>query len=72
MYVVKVSKTGVRGNSRCCNNCIDALLKFGIKKVYYTIDKTESKVEKVKDMQKTHNSSGVRYLNRLQKSFRKK
>ena len=65
MYVVRVSKTGVIGNSRSCTSCIKLMRHYGIKKVFYTKNKDEYSVEKVNKMKMLHDSEGSLYLKTL-------
>lgn len=47
--------------SRPCNNCIDTLRKFDIRKVYYSDEYGNIVYENLKDMQKKHTSAGEKY-----------
>lgn len=47
--------------SRPCNNCIDTLRKFDIRKVYYSDEYGNIVYENLKDMQKKHTSSGEKF-----------
>jgi len=47
--------------SRPCNNCIDTLRKFNIRKVYYSDQYGNIVCEKLIDMQKNHTSSGQKF-----------
>lgn len=47
--------------SRPCNNCIDTLRKFDIRKVYYSDEYGNIVFEYLYDMQKKHTSAGQLY-----------
>jgi tRNA(Arg) A34 adenosine deaminase TadA len=47
--------------SRPCNNCIDTLRKFDIRKVYYSDEYGNIVYENLKDMQKKHTSAGEKF-----------
>ncbi len=46
VFVVRLTRTGVYGNSRPCIHCQIAMRQKGIKKCYYTINETEYGVMK--------------------------
>jgi len=52
-------------NSRPCNQCIDYLKKYNIKKVYYSNEYGDIVCEKLYDMEKKHVSSGEKYFKKL-------
>lgn len=56
--VVRINSVGELKNSRPCNNCIDIMIKYKIKKVIYSTDEGIIKSEKPKNMEKSHCSSG--------------
>ena len=51
--------------SRPCNNCIDTLRKFDIRKVYYSDQYGNIVCEKLIDMQKNHTSAGEKFKHSL-------
>lgn len=62
IIVIRINKNLELRNSRPCNNCIDKLLKLGIRKVYYSNDKGDIVCELVEQMEKIHISSGEKFL----------
>lgn len=61
------SRTKKLRNSRPCNACIDRLLQYGIRKVYYSNEDGEIVYEFLESMPKLHTSSG--YQMRCKKVF---
>lgn len=51
--------------SRPCDNCIDTLRKFDIRKVYYSDQYGNILCENLSDMQKNHTSSGQKFKHTL-------
>jgi deoxycytidylate deaminase len=62
ILVIRINKSNILKNSRPCNQCIDELLKIGIRKVYYSDDNGNIISENVAYMEKIHISSGTRHL----------
>ena len=56
---MRVTKDGIVGNSRPCNNCIRKLSNI-IYRIYYTTKDGEIKCEKITKMMLTHTSVGNR------------
>lgn len=52
IFVIRITKTGVVGNSRPCRNCINRLskLSYKINHVYYTTNEGDIVRERFKDM----------------------
>ena len=64
--VVRLSKEGKLRNSRPCNNCLQMMIKYNIKKIIYSTDDEQIIVQRPKDMEQSHQSSGWNaYINRL-------
>lgn len=59
ILVIRYSKKSL-GNSRPCKNCIDKMIKLGIRKVYYSNSEGKIVSELANTMVSTHISSGVR------------
>lgn len=62
ILVIRVNKNLALRNSRPCNQCIDKLLKLGIRKVYYSNEQGQIVSEFVENMEKLHVSSGTRHM----------
>ena len=62
ILVIRINKNLVLKNSRPCNQCIDKLIKLGIRKVYYSNDEGNIVWEFVQNMEKIHISSGTKHL----------
>ena len=56
--VVRFGKCGELKNSRPCNNCLETMVKYKIKKIMYSVDDGSVIAEKPGNMKKTHTSSG--------------
>ena len=52
--IIVIRFTCQLNNSRPCNNCIDFMLKKGIRKVYYSDKNGDIKQEYINDMEKIH------------------
>ena len=63
IVVVRFGKDGALRNSRPCNHCLDAMIKYRIKKILYSTDDGDVKSEKPDLMEKTHISSGWNAFN---------
>tara|TARA_B100001996_G_C18562757_1_gene555265 strand:- start:632 stop:850 length:219 start_codon:yes stop_codon:yes gene_type:complete len=64
--VVRYGKGGDLKNSRPCNNCVDTLSKYNIKKIIYSTDGGSFISEKPKYMQKCHISTGWKNYEELE------
>ena len=62
ILVIRINKNHVLKNSRPCNQCIEKLLKLGIRKVYYSTDDGTIVCEFLQNMEKKHISSGNKNL----------
>lgn len=60
IIVIRTSKNKL-ANSRPCNNCIEKMIKMGIRKVYYSNESGKIVSEFVEEMDKIHISSGTKY-----------
>jgi len=58
IVVLRFGKNGNLRNSRPCNNCLDTMTKYRIKKILYSTDDGNFKIDKPEVMEKTHTSSG--------------
>ncbi len=56
--VVRISNDGCLRNSRPCNNCLETMKFYRIKKIMYSTDDGIIKTEKPVDMEPMHISSG--------------
>jgi len=65
IVVVRIGKDGTLRNSRPCNNCLDTMINYKIKKVLYSTEDGRIIAENPKDMEKTHVSSGWKSYDRL-------
>lgn len=67
ILIIRIGKTMKLKNSRPCNNCIDKLLRKGIRKVYYSDENGNIVEEFIDMMKKQHISSGnlVRHKNNI-------
>ena len=63
ILVIRINKHLALRNSRPCNDCIDKLLKLGIRKVYYSNEEGRIVSEIVEHMERLHTSSGTKHLN---------
>ena len=57
VVVVRLGRNGKLKNSRPCNQCLDLMVKYNIKKVVYSTE-TSFEVHKPRDMDGHHVSSG--------------
>ena len=62
ILVIRINKNLALRNSRPCNQCIDTLLKLGIRKVYYSNEEGRIVSEFVEQMEKLHTSSGTKHF----------
>ena len=62
ILVIRINKHFELKNSRPCAQCIDKLHKMGIRRVFYSNEYGNIVSEFVENMEKTHISSGTRYL----------
>lgn len=62
ILVIRINKNFALKNSRPCNQCIDKLIKFGIRKVFYSNEDGIIVSEFVQEMEKLHISSGTKHL----------
>ena len=62
ILVIRINKNFALKNSRPCNQCIDKLIKFGIRKVFYSNEDGIIVSEFVERMEKIHISSGTKHL----------
>jgi len=58
IVVVRISREGLIKNSRPCNQCLDTMIKYRIKKILYSNDLGTFISERPGDMEKLHISSG--------------
>jgi tRNA(Arg) A34 adenosine deaminase TadA len=58
MVVVRIGRDGNIKNSRPCNQCIETMCKYRIKKVIYSTDDESFEVQKPEYMDHLHISSG--------------
>lgn len=72
IIIIRVKKLAngelVLKNSRPCNNCIDKMKTYGIRKVYYSNDNGDIVYEFLESMPKIHISSGTilkKYMNNI-------
>lgn len=66
IIIIRISsKNHILKNSRPCNDCIDNLRKYNIRKVYYSNDFGEIVCEKIDEMKKIHFCSGTKYHKKL-------
>jgi len=63
IVVVRFGKDGNLRNSRPCNHCLDTMIKYRIKKIFYSTDNGDVVSEKPIDMEKLHVSSGWNVFN---------
>ena len=61
-YVVRVDCHGKLSDSKPCNQCLDALKRVGIRKVFYSTSNGTIMEEKVANMFSTHISHGQKVL----------
>jgi hypothetical protein len=54
IYVVRVRHDGSVGNSRPCQECVNAMRCAGVRRVYYTMDDQTLRMEYIKDMESDH------------------
>ena len=74
IVVVRFGKDGTLKNSRPCNNCLDTMVKYRIKKIMYSNDDGTVISEKPETMELCHVSSGWNafiHPERLKKNKRK-
>ena len=60
--VVRINKNGLLRNSRPCNQCLDTMIKYRIKKIVYSTDDGNINCEKPENMKQLHVSSGWKYF----------
>ena len=73
IVVARISRDGSIKNSRPCNQCLDTMIKYRIKKILYSTDLGTFESEKPETMEQLHISSGwSAYKNprRLQKKIK--
>ena len=58
IIVVRFGKDGSFKNSRPCNQCLETMVKYRIKKILYSTDNGIIVTEKPENMEKLHISSG--------------
>ncbi len=58
IVVVRISRGGVLRNSRPCNQCLEVMIQYRIKKIVYSDEDGSVKCEKPENMKKMHVSSG--------------
>jgi len=58
IIVVRMGKDGCIKNSRPCNQCLETMIKYRIKKIVYSNDTGSFNIEKPICMEKLHVSSG--------------
>ena len=58
IVVLRVGRDGLIKNSRPCNQCVETMTKYRIKKITYSIDGGSFVTEKPDTMEKLHISSG--------------
>ncbi len=61
IVVIRYGKDGMLKNSRPCNNCLDTIKKYNIKKIIYSTDLGTVISEKPNNMEYLHISSGWKY-----------
>tara|TARA_B100001094_G_scaffold198819_1_gene192914 strand:- start:7126 stop:7329 length:204 start_codon:yes stop_codon:yes gene_type:complete len=66
--VVRYGKDGVLKNSRPCNNCLEVMTNYNIKKVFYSTDNDGMTGENPKYMNKCHVSGGWKNYNSIFKN----
>ena len=59
--VVRIGRDGFIKNSRPCNECLETMIKYRIKKIIYSNEHGDFKVEKPWEMEKQHTSSGFKF-----------
>jgi hypothetical protein len=58
IVVVRFSRDGSIKNSRPCNQCLDTMSKYRIKRILYSTDDGNFKIDRPENMEKKHISSG--------------
>ena len=58
IVVVRMTREGLIKNSRPCNQCLETMIKYRIKKILYSTDLGTFENEKPSDMEMLHISSG--------------
>jgi deoxycytidylate deaminase len=58
IVVVRFSRDGHIINSRPCNQCLDTMSKYRIKKIMYSTDEGTFKTDRPRAMEKMHTTSG--------------
>ena len=58
IVVIRCGKDGSLKNSRPCNNCLEIMVKYRIKKISYSTDTGDVMSEKPENMEQMHVSSG--------------
>jgi deoxycytidylate deaminase len=58
IVVLRLSRDGSIKNSRPCNQCLDTMVRYRIKKILYSTDTGTFTSEKPESMEKNHVSSG--------------
>ena len=61
ILVFRNSVNGIR-NSRPCSECLETMKKFGIRRVYYSLDTGDIVCEKVSKMISTHRTKMTRHI----------
>jgi len=59
ILVIRVNSKGLLVYSKPCVHCIRIMKKFGIKRVYYSIDNGSIQVEHVSKITSTHESATI-------------
>ena len=58
IVVIRFGKDGSLKNSRPCNQCLETMVRYRIKKIMYSTDNGNVVSEKPENMEKLHTSSG--------------
>jgi len=58
IVVVRYGRDGNLKNSRPCNHCLEMMVKYRIKKIFYSTDDGSVLSEKPENMEQNHVSSG--------------
>jgi len=69
IIVIRINKYNERCNARPCYNCLLTMKNIGIKKVYYSVNKTDIICENIKDMISIQITSYNRTISNYNKSF---
>lgn len=65
IVVVRFGKDGSLKNSRPCNQCLETMIKYKIKKILYSNENGDIITEKPENMEKIHISSGWNAFSQL-------